>query len=61
MNDNDVKVSLTNLYRPSNPFSSPVVERQHGVMERVEDSYQIPSSSLCLSQSPICISMPSRY
>ncbi|XP_038565024.1 E3 ubiquitin-protein ligase CBL-B-B isoform X2 [Micropterus salmoides] len=41
--------------------NSPVVERQHGVMERVEDSYQIPSSSLCLSQSPICISMPSRH
>lgn len=64
MCDTDVKVGLTNHghpYRPSNPFSSPVGERQRGAMEKVEDSYQIPSSNLCLSQAPICISVPSRY
>ncbi|XP_059206984.1 E3 ubiquitin-protein ligase CBL-B-B isoform X2 [Centropristis striata] len=48
---------LTLTSRPSNPFSSPVVERQQGL----EDNYQIPSSSLCLSQAPICISVPSRH
>uniref|UniRef100_A0A3B4XNF5 E3 ubiquitin-protein ligase CBL n=1 Tax=Seriola lalandi dorsalis TaxID=1841481 RepID=A0A3B4XNF5_SERLL len=47
------------LYRPTNPFTSPVVERQQRVMERAEDDYQIPSSNLCLSQPPICISVPS--
>ncbi|KAM7374925.1 hypothetical protein PAMP_007556 [Pampus punctatissimus] len=49
-----------NSHKSSNPFSIPVVERQRGVMERVEDDYQIPSSNLCLSQAPICISVPSR-
>ncbi|XP_026183498.1 E3 ubiquitin-protein ligase CBL-B-B isoform X3 [Mastacembelus armatus] len=37
-----------------------VVECQWGVTEKVEDEYQIPSSNLCLSQAPICISVPSR-
>ncbi|KAI3373484.1 hypothetical protein L3Q82_021955 [Scortum barcoo] len=52
--------TLGSSHRPSNPFSSPVVERQRGVMEKVEDSYQIPSSNVCLSQAPMCISVPSR-
>uniref|UniRef100_A0A673APX8 E3 ubiquitin-protein ligase CBL n=1 Tax=Sphaeramia orbicularis TaxID=375764 RepID=A0A673APX8_9TELE len=30
-------------------------------MDRLEDDYQIPSSNLCLSQAPVCISVPSRY
>ncbi|XP_010780901.1 E3 ubiquitin-protein ligase CBL-B-like isoform X2 [Notothenia coriiceps] len=45
--------SKTLKQRPSNAFSSPVVEK-------MEDNYQIPSSNLCLSQAPICISVPSR-
>lgn len=50
---------LASSHKPSNPFSSPVIERQWEAMERMED--QIPSSSLCLSQSPICIPVPSRH
>ncbi|XP_053188013.1 E3 ubiquitin-protein ligase CBL-B-B [Scomber japonicus] len=50
-----------NSHKSSNPFSSPVVERQRAVMDRAEDDYQIPSSTLCLSQAPICISVPSRH
>uniref|UniRef100_A0A3Q3KR64 E3 ubiquitin-protein ligase CBL n=1 Tax=Mastacembelus armatus TaxID=205130 RepID=A0A3Q3KR64_9TELE len=53
--------TLTSSYKPSTPFSSTVVECQWGVTEKVEDEYQIPSSNLCLSQAPICISVPSRY
>lgn len=53
--------ALANSHKPSNPFSSPVVERQRVAMERAEDDYQIPSSNLCLSQAPICISVPSRH
>ncbi|XP_071317639.1 E3 ubiquitin-protein ligase CBL-B-B isoform X5 [Trachinotus anak] len=53
--------TLASSHKPSNPFSSPVVERQQRVMERAEDDYQIPSSNLCLSQAPICISVPSRH
>lgn len=53
--------SLACSHKPSNPFSSPVIERQRGGMERAEDDYQIPSSNLCLSQAPICISVPSRH
>ncbi|XP_071780953.2 E3 ubiquitin-protein ligase CBL-B isoform X1 [Centroberyx gerrardi] len=53
--------TLTGSHKSLNPFSSPVVERQRGMMERVEDEYQIPSSNLCLSQAPICISVPSRH
>ncbi|XP_070773321.1 E3 ubiquitin-protein ligase CBL-B-B [Enoplosus armatus] len=53
--------TLSSSHKPSNPFSSPVAERQRGATERAEDSYQIPSSSLCLSQSPICIAVPSRH
>ncbi|XP_070838776.1 E3 ubiquitin-protein ligase CBL-B-B [Chaetodon trifascialis] len=53
--------TLASSHKPSNPFSSPVVERQRGVTERVEDDYQIPTSNLCLSQAPICISVPSRH
>uniref|UniRef100_A0AAQ6APH5 E3 ubiquitin-protein ligase CBL n=1 Tax=Amphiprion ocellaris TaxID=80972 RepID=A0AAQ6APH5_AMPOC len=45
------------LYRLSNPFSSPVLERQWGLMERLEGDYQTPSSNLCLSQAPIGISV----
>ncbi|XP_026183500.1 E3 ubiquitin-protein ligase CBL-B-B isoform X5 [Mastacembelus armatus] len=41
-------------------YNSTVVECQWGVTEKVEDEYQIPSSNLCLSQAPICISVPSR-
>ncbi|XP_026226267.1 E3 ubiquitin-protein ligase CBL-B-B isoform X2 [Anabas testudineus] len=41
--------------------NSPVVERLRGVMERGEDDYQIPSSNLCLSQAPVCISVPGRH
>uniref|UniRef100_A0A7N6C2S9 E3 ubiquitin-protein ligase CBL n=1 Tax=Anabas testudineus TaxID=64144 RepID=A0A7N6C2S9_ANATE len=60
----DVVFRLTDhghLYRPSNSFSSPVVERLRGVMERGEDDYQIPSSNLCLSQAPVCISVPASH
>ncbi|KAF3706812.1 E3 ubiquitin-protein ligase CBL-B [Channa argus] len=53
--------TLSSSHKPSNPFSSPVVERQHGMKERVEDDYQIPSSNLCLSQAPVCISVTSRH
>lgn len=49
------------VHRASNPFSSPAGERKRGAPERPEDDYQIPSSNLCLSQPPICISVPSRY
>lgn len=64
MSNTDVNVGLTkfgHLDRPSKPFSSPLVERPREVMARVEDDYQIPSSNLCLSQAPICISVPIRY
>ncbi len=64
MSDANVNVGLMkygHLYRFANPFNSPVVEQQRGVMERLEDDYQMPSSSICLSQTPICISLPSRY
>ncbi|KAM3868852.1 E3 ubiquitin-protein ligase CBL-B-B [Diretmus argenteus] len=50
--------TLANNHKPLNPFSSPVVERQRAM---VEDEYQIPTSNLCLSQAPICISVPSRH
>ncbi|XP_056253354.1 E3 ubiquitin-protein ligase CBL-B-B isoform X2 [Seriola aureovittata] len=53
--------TLASSHKPTNPFTSPVVERQQRVMERAEDDYQIPSSNLCLSQPPICISVPSRH
>ncbi|XP_030010042.1 E3 ubiquitin-protein ligase CBL-B isoform X2 [Sphaeramia orbicularis] len=53
--------TLANSHKPSNPFNSPVVERQRGAMDRLEDDYQIPSSNLCLSQAPVCISVPSRH
>ncbi|XP_036976326.1 E3 ubiquitin-protein ligase CBL-B-B isoform X1 [Acanthopagrus latus] len=53
--------TLASSHKPSNPFSSPVVEQQLGSMERVEDDYQIPSSNLCLSQAPVCISVPNRH
>ncbi|XP_060912081.1 E3 ubiquitin-protein ligase CBL-B-B isoform X1 [Labrus mixtus] len=39
--------------------NSAVVENQRGAMVRVQD-YQIPSSNLCLSQAPLCLSIPSR-
>ncbi|XP_056267642.1 E3 ubiquitin-protein ligase CBL-B [Pseudoliparis swirei] len=52
--------TLASSHKPSNPFSNPMGERQRGVMERMEDDYQIPSSNLCLSQAPISISVPSR-
>ncbi|XP_030601937.1 E3 ubiquitin-protein ligase CBL-B-B isoform X2 [Archocentrus centrarchus] len=51
---------LGSSHKSCNPFSSPVVEQQWGAMERLEDNYQIPSSNLCLSQTPVCISVPSR-
>ncbi|KAI4814550.1 hypothetical protein KUCAC02_003741 [Chaenocephalus aceratus] len=47
------QTKLASSHKPSNAFSSPVVEK-------MEDNYQIPSSNLCLSQAPICISVPSR-
>uniref|UniRef100_A0A3B5AST4 E3 ubiquitin-protein ligase CBL n=1 Tax=Stegastes partitus TaxID=144197 RepID=A0A3B5AST4_9TELE len=53
--------TLASSHKSSNPFSSPVVERQRGMIERLEDDYQIPSSNLCLSQAPICISVPNRH
>ncbi|XP_034462877.1 E3 ubiquitin-protein ligase CBL-B-B [Hippoglossus hippoglossus] len=53
--------SLASSHKASNPFSSPVQERQQRAMERLEDDYQVPSSNLCLSQAPICISVPSRH
>ncbi|XP_068456812.1 E3 ubiquitin-protein ligase CBL-B-B isoform X2 [Clinocottus analis] len=53
--------TLASSHKPSNPFSSPAVERPRGGMESVEDDYQIPSSILCLVQAPICISLPSRH
>uniref|UniRef100_A0A0F8AEV3 E3 ubiquitin-protein ligase CBL n=1 Tax=Larimichthys crocea TaxID=215358 RepID=A0A0F8AEV3_LARCR len=48
-------------HAPSNPFSVTALERQRGAMDRLEDDYQIPSSNLCLSQAPVCISVPSRH
>ncbi|CAN9501498.1 unnamed protein product [Ophioblennius macclurei] len=39
---------------PSNPFCSPAAEFQ-------DEDHQTSSSSLCLSQAPICISVPSRH
>ncbi|XP_040005455.1 E3 ubiquitin-protein ligase CBL-B-B isoform X2 [Xiphias gladius] len=54
------QTTLASSHKPPNPFSSPVVEKQQKVMERVEDEYQNPSSNLCLSQAPICISVPNR-
>ncbi|XP_016897361.1 E3 ubiquitin-protein ligase CBL-B isoform X3 [Cynoglossus semilaevis] len=53
--------SLSSNHKASNPFNSPLVERPHRLTERVEDDYQIPLSNLCLSQAPICISVPSRH
>ncbi|XP_032389460.1 E3 ubiquitin-protein ligase CBL-B-B isoform X1 [Etheostoma spectabile] len=53
--------TLASSHKPSNPFSRPVIEQQRSVTERVEDDYQIPSSNLCLSQAPICISVPNRH
>ncbi|XP_055004701.1 E3 ubiquitin-protein ligase CBL-B-like [Boleophthalmus pectinirostris] len=58
---------LANSHKSSNPFSSPAVERKRGAPdrperpERPEDEYQIPSSNLCLSQAPLCISVPTRH
>ncbi|XP_034034701.1 E3 ubiquitin-protein ligase CBL-B-B isoform X2 [Thalassophryne amazonica] len=49
----------THSQKAPNPFSSPAVDRPRGMMP--EDDYQIPSSNLCLSQAPICISVPSRH
>ncbi|XP_040035872.1 E3 ubiquitin-protein ligase CBL-B-B isoform X2 [Gasterosteus aculeatus] len=53
--------TLASSYKPSNSSRSPVVEQKWGVMERLEDHYQIPSSSVCLSQAPICISVAGRH
>ncbi|XP_062262307.1 E3 ubiquitin-protein ligase CBL-B-B isoform X2 [Platichthys flesus] len=53
--------SLASSHKSSKSFSSPVQERQQRALERLEDDYQIPSSHLCLSQAPICISVPSRH
>ncbi|TKS83853.1 E3 ubiquitin-protein ligase CBL-B [Collichthys lucidus] len=53
--------TLASSHKPSNPFSGPALERQRGAMDRLEDDYQIPSSNLCLSQAPVCISVPSRH
>ncbi|XP_041657294.1 E3 ubiquitin-protein ligase CBL-B-B isoform X2 [Cheilinus undulatus] len=36
-----------------------VSEHQQRVTERAQDDYQIPSSSLCLSQAPLCLPVPS--
>ncbi|KAK7904297.1 hypothetical protein WMY93_016904 [Mugilogobius chulae] len=58
---------LSNNHKSSNSFSSPAVERKRGAPDRPErpdrpeDDYQIPSSNLCLSQAPICISVPTRH
>lgn len=38
-----------------------MVERHREVMEKPADDYQIPSSTLCLSQAPVTVSVPSRY
>ncbi|XP_058483124.1 E3 ubiquitin-protein ligase CBL-B-B [Solea solea] len=53
--------SLTSSHKAPNPFSSPAVERPQRLMERVDDDYQVPSSNICLSQTPLCISVPSRH
>ncbi|KAM4620882.1 E3 ubiquitin-protein ligase CBL-B isoform 2-T2 [Polymixia lowei] len=57
------RYSPPTLAKPLNPFSSPGLDRTRGAAERLEDEYQIPSSTLCLSQTPICISVgvPSRH
>ncbi|XP_054873204.1 E3 ubiquitin-protein ligase CBL-B-B isoform X2 [Amphiprion ocellaris] len=55
------QLTLASSHKLSNPFSSPVLERQWGLMERLEGDYQTPSSNLCLSQAPIGISVSSRH
>ncbi|XP_042073686.1 E3 ubiquitin-protein ligase CBL-B-like [Haplochromis burtoni] len=47
-------------HKSSNPFCSPVLEQHQGAMEGPEGNYHIPSSSLCLSQTPVCITVASR-
>ncbi|XP_030217410.1 E3 ubiquitin-protein ligase CBL-B-B isoform X1 [Gadus morhua] len=52
-------------HKPQNHFSRGGLERERerGPPERPETLYQVPSSSLCISQAPICISIsaPSRH
>ncbi|XP_062341488.1 E3 ubiquitin-protein ligase CBL-B-B isoform X1 [Osmerus eperlanus] len=54
--------ALANSHKHLNPFIYPGLDRQRGPGERSEDEYPIPSSSLCLAQPPVCISVriPSR-
>uniref|UniRef100_H3CT48 E3 ubiquitin-protein ligase CBL n=1 Tax=Tetraodon nigroviridis TaxID=99883 RepID=H3CT48_TETNG len=47
---------LSSCQTPANSFSTAVVGQEEG-----EDDYQVPSSSLCLRQAPVCISVPQRY
>ncbi|XP_063343945.1 E3 ubiquitin-protein ligase CBL-B-B isoform X3 [Pelmatolapia mariae] len=51
---------LCSSHKSSNPFCSPVLEQHQGAMEGPEGNYHIPSSSLCLSQTPVCITVASR-
>ncbi|XP_075876200.1 E3 ubiquitin-protein ligase CBL-B isoform X2 [Nelusetta ayraudi] len=53
--------ALSSGHTPSNPFGSPVAERQREAMDKAADDYQVPSSALCLSQAPVTISVPSRH
>lgn len=43
------------LSRPSSSFSTTVGQ------EEAQDDYQVPSSTVCLRQAPVCISVPQRY
>lgn len=45
-----------NVYRPSKSFGTAAVGP-----EETGDDYQVPSSSLCLRQAPLSISVPQRY
>lgn len=51
---------LCSSHKSSKPFCSPVLEQHQGAMEGLEGNYHIPSSSLCLSQTPVCITVASR-
>ncbi|CAI5644275.1 unnamed protein product [Oreochromis niloticus] len=51
---------LGSSHKSSNPFSSPVLEQHQRAMEGPEGNCHIPSSILCLSQTPVCITVASR-
>ncbi|XP_029029058.1 E3 ubiquitin-protein ligase CBL-B-B isoform X2 [Betta splendens] len=61
------KPCVKNFEEPNSntPTSSSIIhlaaERQHRAMKMMNDDYQIPSSHLSLSQTPVCIFSPSRH